>query len=72
MNCRQRDPAEHLAAALLSTADGLAKFPRRGRKLPNTEFREVTPTHPYLLRYRLTADEVVILRVRRLSQRHWS
>jgi plasmid stabilization system protein ParE len=62
-------PARHLAESLFAAGDGLVEFPLRGRKVPKTELRELVTAHPYIIRYRIDGEVVVILRVRHGSRR---
>ncbi|VXC91574.1 Toxin RelE4 [Sphingomonas sp. T1] len=59
------DPAaaRTLAARLIAVADSLAVFPERGRDA-GAGRREMTIVWPYILRYRIKGDAVIILRVR--------
>lgn len=59
----------HLARALREAGDALAHFPYRGRQVTGTRMREIVITYPYALRYRVEADEVIILSVRHTSRR---
>lgn len=52
-----------MAARLLDAASDLAVFPHRGR-LAGMNLRETTVVYPYIIRYRVEGDCVVILRVR--------
>jgi len=52
-----------MAVRLIALADSLANFPERGRDAGEGR-REQTIVPPYILRYRVEADRVVILRVR--------
>jgi toxin ParE1/3/4 len=61
--------AETLARALLAAGDSLAAFPDRGRPVPGTALREWTIVYPYIIRYRVAADHVRILRVRHGARR---
>ncbi len=61
--------AMHLADSLLAAGDGLANFPYRGRQVPNSDLRELVTAYPYVIRYRIEDDSVVILRVRHTSRR---
>ena len=47
----------------IAVADSLAEFPERGRDAGNG-LREMTTVRPYVLRYRVETERVVILRVR--------
>lgn len=53
---------------MVAAGDSLANFALRGRPVPNTELRELVTSYPYVIRYRITRDEVRILRVRHTSR----
>ncbi len=55
--------SKRIAERLLALADSLADFPHRGRDVGDGR-RELTVVPPYILRYRVEAGRVVILRVR--------
>lgn len=55
--------ATRIADRLIEVADSLAEFPNRGRDVGGGR-REMTTVWPYILRYRVEAERVVILRVR--------
>ncbi len=55
--------ARRMAERLIALADSLAEFPERGRDA-GKERRELTVVPPYILRYRVEKERVVILRVR--------
>ena len=55
--------AADLAERLIAVADSLAAFPHRGR-LGEENSREMTTVWPYILRYRVDGDTVLILRIR--------
>lgn len=59
------DPAaaERLGRRLIELADSLAEFPDRGRAAGKGR-REITTVWPYILRYRVEGDRVIILRIR--------
>lgn len=59
------DPAaaERLGRRLIELADSLAEFPNRGRDAGDGR-REMTTVWPYILRYRVDSNSVVILRIR--------
>ena len=61
--------AIHLAESLLEAGDSLVNFPHRGRPVRGTGMRELVTVSPYIIRYRVTADTVIILRVRHSSRR---
>jgi plasmid stabilization system protein ParE len=48
---------------LIAFADSLAEFPHRGRTAEDGR-REMTIVRPYVLRYRVEGETVVILRIR--------
>ncbi len=37
--------------------------------VPRTTMREVMTSYPYIIRYRIVGDEIVILRVRHMARR---
>jgi toxin ParE1/3/4 len=55
--------AMRLGERLIEVADGLAEFSERGRDVGGG-LREMTTVWPYVLRYRVTGDAVIILRIR--------
>jgi addiction module RelE/StbE family toxin len=55
--------AQRLAKRLVALADSLADFPERGRDAGEGR-REMTTVWPYVLRYRVEGERVVILRIR--------
>jgi plasmid stabilization system protein ParE len=59
------DPAAagKLASKVIEVADSLAEFPHRGRAVGGG-MREITTVWPYILRYRVEQDRVIVLRVR--------
>ena len=61
--------AENVAREILATGDSLESFPYRGRSVPGTQLREITLPYPYIIRYRVGADHVRILRVRHGARR---
>jgi addiction module RelE/StbE family toxin len=60
--------ARETALALKEAGDSLGIFPHRGRPVPGKTLREWTLVYPYVIRYRLAEDRVVILRVRHGKQ----
>jgi toxin ParE1/3/4 len=55
--------AAALANRLIALADSLAEFPHRGR-VAEENSREMTTVWPFILRYRVDGDTVLILRIR--------
>jgi addiction module RelE/StbE family toxin len=55
--------ARRLGERLIEAADSLAQFPERGRDAGEGR-RELVTVWPYILRYRVEAERVVILRMR--------
>jgi len=55
--------AERLGRRLIELADSLAEFPNRGRDAGDGR-REMTMVPPYVLRYRVEGERVIILRIR--------
>ena len=63
------DAAQRIAARLIAVGNGLVNFPERGRPVPDTDLREATVVYPYIIRYRVDGDRVLILRVRHRMRR---
>jgi addiction module RelE/StbE family toxin len=61
--------AMHVAESLRDEGNSLVNFPYRGRPVPGTDMRELVVSYPYIIRYRIVGNEVVILRVRHASRR---
>jgi toxin ParE1/3/4 len=61
--------ARDMAVRIIETGNSLATFPYRGRQVPRTPLRETTLARPYIIRYRVDPDRVVILRVRHSARR---
>jgi toxin ParE1/3/4 len=61
--------AVRMAEALFKAGDSLVNFPHRGRPVRGTAMRELVTVSPYIIRYRIVGDDVVILRVRHTSRR---
>lgn len=55
--------AASMAARLIALADSLADFPQRGRDAGDGR-REMTIVPPYIVRYRIDGERVIILRIR--------
>lgn len=55
--------AARLAERLVAVADSLAEYPDRGRDAGEGR-REMTTVWPYVLRYRVEGEKVLILRIR--------
>jgi addiction module RelE/StbE family toxin len=60
--------AARFAALLVSKAESLADFQARGRAVSGKR-RELVVVRPYVIRYRIEADRVVILRIRHGARR---
>jgi addiction module RelE/StbE family toxin len=60
--------AQRFTARLVSTVQSLAENPERGRRLRGAT-RELVVVAPYLIRYRVTADAVEIIRIKHGAQR---
>ena len=61
--------AGRLAERMLAAGDSLVLFPDRGRPGAGGRLRELTVVYPYVIRYRVAADHVRILRVRHGARR---
>lgn len=59
--------ARRMAARLIEAANSLDSFPERGRSIGRGR-RELTVVWPYVIRYRIADEHVVILRVRHGAQ----
>jgi toxin ParE1/3/4 len=59
--------AQRLADRLIAVADSLAEFSERGRDAGSGR-REMTVVWPYVVRYRVQDETVVILRIRHGAQ----
>lgn len=55
--------ADRLGRRLIEAANSLAEFSDRGREAPGG-LREMTIIWPYVLRYRVETEQVIILRIR--------
>ena len=58
-----------VAKTLKKSGHSLAYNPCIGRRVPKTNMRELVTSYPYIIRYRIVRDTVVILRVRHTSRR---
>jgi toxin ParE1/3/4 len=58
-----------MASALLAAGDSLVNFPHRGRPVRGAAMRELVSVSPYIIRYRIDGENVVILRVRHTARR---
>jgi toxin ParE1/3/4 len=61
--------ALRVAETLRDAGHSLEHFPHRGRSVPGTNMRELVTSYSYLIRYRISGDTVMILRVRHTSRR---
>ena len=59
--------AQRLAERMIALADSLVEFSERGRGAGDGK-REMTIVWPYILRYRVEGDTVLILRIRHGAQ----
>jgi plasmid stabilization system protein ParE len=55
--------AQRLGERLVALAESLTEFSERGRPVGNGK-REMTIVRPYVLRYSVTDEQVLILRIR--------
>jgi len=53
----------------VAAGNSLAHFPQRGRSIRGTDMRELVSVRPYMIRYRVTGEAVIILRIRHAAQR---
>ncbi len=58
-----------MAEALFKAGDSLANFPHRGRPVRGTTMRELVTVSPYIIRYRITGEDVLILHIRQSARR---
>ena len=56
--------AQSIAVTLKAAGDSLARFPHRGRAVPGTTMRELVADGPYVIRYVIEGNRVIVLRVR--------
>ncbi len=61
--------ADKVAAEIIATGNGLINFPHRGRPVQGTSLREAITSFPYIIRYRISGNQVIILRVRHSAQK---
>jgi len=61
--------ATRLSERLILAGQSLRQFPERGRPVPGTAMRELLSISPYIIRYRISGNRVIILRVRHGAQR---
>ena len=60
--------AQQMAVRLITAGNSLAEMPDRGRGVGRKQ-RELTTVHPYLIRYRVVEDMIVVLRIRHGARR---
>jgi toxin ParE1/3/4 len=68
----ERSPvgALNVLAAIKSSIDALAAFPKIGRSVDNAGHRALPVVHfPYVVFYRVASDEILILHIRHTSRR---
>ena len=58
--------AQRFSLRLIKAVESLAEFPDRGRPIGGG--RDYTAIWPYIVRYRVTADAIIILRIRHGAQ----
>ncbi|HEV7995160.1 MAG TPA: type II toxin-antitoxin system RelE/ParE family toxin [Stellaceae bacterium] len=58
-----------MAERIIKAGNSLSTFPYRGRQVSGTQLRVSTIVRPYIIRYRVDPDRVVILRVRHGARR---
>lgn len=61
--------AMHVAETLRTAGNSLVNFPHRGRPVRGTDMRELVTSYPYIIRYRIVGEDVVILRIRHTARR---
>jgi toxin ParE1/3/4 len=61
--------ARDMAERIIEAGDSLTSFPHRGRRVPGSQLRESTIARPYIIRYRVEPNRVVIPRVRHGARR---
>ena len=59
--------ANRFGERLIAVADSLAEFPDRGRDVGDGR-REMTTVRPYVLRYRVDDERVIVLRIRHAAR----
>ena len=64
--------ARDMAERIIETGNSLTVFPYRGRQVSGTRLRETAFARPYIIRYRIDPDRVVIVRVRHGARRSTS
>ena len=66
---RNRGAAKTVVQSIRSRADSLREHPRLGEPLGVFDLRKLTiPIYPYVLVYRVVADNIEIVRVRHTSE----
>jgi len=55
--------AQGIAGRMIAVRNSLIDLPNRGRPVLGTELREIAVVYPYIIRYRVDGDRVLILRV---------
>jgi toxin ParE1/3/4 len=61
--------AMHVAETLRAEGNSLENFPHRGCPVRGTDMRELVISYPYIIRYRVIGNDVVILRIRHTARR---
>jgi toxin ParE1/3/4 len=60
--------AARLSAELVAAAESLTGYPHRGRSI-SSKRRQLATASPYLIRYRVASDHVLILTIRHGARR---
>lgn len=61
--------ARNVADSLKASGESLRNFPHRGRPVRGTTMRELVSKYPYIIRYFIEGNRVIILRVRHTARR---
>lgn len=61
--------AKRVAEGLHDAGESLNHLPHRGRPVPGTIMRDVITSFPYVIRYAVVGNDVLILRIRHTSRR---
>ena len=58
-----------MADEIIATGEQLALFPGKGRVVPGKGLREMITSYPYVIRYRISGQDIFILRIRHMARR---